>query len=202
MARKVRRAGDLPPLDPHIRKYDFGFEGGWRRAGASIVRRRSLRALKQVEAGRTAEDVAREGGVSKHTIYAWKAKFRCMEASEVQKGARAGGRERMFEAPGGGPARASRTRTWITEVSRWRKCAVMPERRRPVWGRHRILICTCNPYYNTGCSDFEIGLLVHTYALSSHLPRWQNAFHRDRLRIYSLGPLPRRLPAPSGFGNV
>lgn len=27
-------------------------------------------ALKQVEAGRTAEDVAREQGVSKHTIYA------------------------------------------------------------------------------------------------------------------------------------
>ena len=32
-----------------------------------------ITALKQVEAGRTAEDVAREQGVSKHTIYAWKA---------------------------------------------------------------------------------------------------------------------------------
>lgn len=32
-------------------------------------------ALKQLEAGRTAEDVGREMGVSKHTIYAWKAKF-------------------------------------------------------------------------------------------------------------------------------
>jgi hypothetical protein len=31
--------------------------------------------LKQVEAGRKAEDVAREVGVSKHTIYAWKAKY-------------------------------------------------------------------------------------------------------------------------------
>ena len=31
-------------------------------------------ALKQLEAGRKAEDVAREVGVSKHTIYAWKAK--------------------------------------------------------------------------------------------------------------------------------
>ena len=30
-------------------------------------------ALKQLEAGRKAEDVAREVGVSKHTIYAWKA---------------------------------------------------------------------------------------------------------------------------------
>jgi putative transposase len=32
-------------------------------------------ALKQMEAGRTAADVARELGVSKHTIYAWKAKY-------------------------------------------------------------------------------------------------------------------------------
>jgi putative transposase len=32
-----------------------------------------IAALKQVEAGRKAEDVAREYGVSKHTIYAWKA---------------------------------------------------------------------------------------------------------------------------------
>ena len=29
-------------------------------------------ALKQLEAGRKAEDVAREVGVSKHTIYAWR----------------------------------------------------------------------------------------------------------------------------------
>jgi putative transposase len=32
-------------------------------------------ALKQLEAGRKAEDVAREVGVSKNTIYAWKAKY-------------------------------------------------------------------------------------------------------------------------------
>lgn len=44
-----------------------------------------ITALKQVEAGRTAEDVAREYGVSKHTIYAWKARFGGMEASEAQK---------------------------------------------------------------------------------------------------------------------
>jgi transposase-like protein len=31
--------------------------------------------LKQLEAGRKTEDVAREVGVSKHTIYAWKAKY-------------------------------------------------------------------------------------------------------------------------------
>jgi len=32
-------------------------------------------ALKQMEAGRTAAEVGRELGVSKHTIYAWKAKY-------------------------------------------------------------------------------------------------------------------------------
>ena len=35
-----------------------------------------IAALKQVEAGRTAEDVAREYGVSKHTIYAWEGQVR------------------------------------------------------------------------------------------------------------------------------
>ena len=40
-----------------------------------------ITALKQVEAGRTVEDVAREQGVSKHTIYAWKAKYGGMEVS-------------------------------------------------------------------------------------------------------------------------
>jgi putative transposase len=43
------------------------------------------RALKQLEAGRKAEDVAREVGVSKHTIYAWKAKYGGMEVSEAQE---------------------------------------------------------------------------------------------------------------------
>ena len=42
-------------------------------------------ALKQVEAGRKAEDVAREVGVSKHTIYAWKAKYGGMDVSEAQE---------------------------------------------------------------------------------------------------------------------
>ena len=42
-------------------------------------------AIKQVEAGRKAEDVAREAGVSKHTIYAWKAKYGGMEVSEAQE---------------------------------------------------------------------------------------------------------------------
>lgn len=42
-------------------------------------------AVKQVEAGRRAEEVAREMGVSKHTIYAWKQKYGGMDVSEVQE---------------------------------------------------------------------------------------------------------------------
>ena len=42
-------------------------------------------ALKQLEAGRTAEDVGREMGVSKHTIYAWKAKFGGLDVNEAQR---------------------------------------------------------------------------------------------------------------------
>jgi putative transposase len=42
-------------------------------------------ALKQLEAGRKVEDVAREVGVSKHTIYAWKAKYGGMEVSQAQE---------------------------------------------------------------------------------------------------------------------
>ena len=42
-----------------------------------------IAALKQLEAGRKAEDVAREVGVSKHTISAWKAKYGGMEGSEA-----------------------------------------------------------------------------------------------------------------------
>lgn len=42
-------------------------------------------AVKHVEAGRKAEEVAREMGVSKHTIYAWKQKYGGMEVSEAQE---------------------------------------------------------------------------------------------------------------------
>ena len=44
-----------------------------------------IEALKQVEAGRTAADVGRELGVSKHTVYAWKAKYGGLEVSEAQR---------------------------------------------------------------------------------------------------------------------
>ena len=42
-------------------------------------------ALKQMEAGRSAAAVGRELGVSKHTIYAWKAKYGGMSVSEAQR---------------------------------------------------------------------------------------------------------------------
>ncbi len=44
-----------------------------------------IAALKQVEAGRKVEDVALEVGVSRHTMYAWKAKYGGMDVSEAQE---------------------------------------------------------------------------------------------------------------------
>ena len=41
--------------------------------------------MKQVESGRKVEEVAREVGVSKHTIYAWKQRFGGMEVAEAQE---------------------------------------------------------------------------------------------------------------------
>ena len=42
-------------------------------------------ALRQLEAGRKAVEVAREVGVSTYTIYAWKAKYGGMDVSEAQE---------------------------------------------------------------------------------------------------------------------
>lgn len=41
--------------------------------------------LKQLEAGRTAAEMARETGVSKHTIYGWKSQFGGMEVNEAEE---------------------------------------------------------------------------------------------------------------------
>src|SRR5215472_9445409 len=62
---------------------DCGKERGMSRSKHSEAE--MIGALKQVEAGRRAEDVAREVGVSKHTIYAWKAKYGGMEVSQAQE---------------------------------------------------------------------------------------------------------------------
>lgn len=45
-------------------------------------------ALKQPKAGRRGEDVAREVGVSTHTIYAWKTKSGGMDATEAPEAKR------------------------------------------------------------------------------------------------------------------
>ena len=61
----------------------------WTRAGMSRSKHTEaqiIAALKQVEAGRKAEDVAREQGVSKHTVYAWKAKYGGMDVSQAERG--------------------------------------------------------------------------------------------------------------------
>lgn len=44
-----------------------------------------IEALKQVEGGRNAAEVGRDYGVSKHTVYAWKAKYGGLEVSEAQE---------------------------------------------------------------------------------------------------------------------
>ena len=42
-------------------------------------------AIHQVDAGRTCIEVAREMGVSKHTVYAWKAKYGGLNVNEAQR---------------------------------------------------------------------------------------------------------------------
>lgn len=44
-----------------------------------------INAIKQVEGGRTVVDVGREIGVSKHTLYAWKAKYGGMNVSDAHR---------------------------------------------------------------------------------------------------------------------
>jgi putative transposase len=44
-----------------------------------------IAALKQVETGRSVEDLAREQGVSNHIVYAWKAKYGGMDVSEAEE---------------------------------------------------------------------------------------------------------------------
>ena len=44
-----------------------------------------IEALKQVEAGRSAEEVGRAYGVTKYTINAWKSKYVGMDVSEAEE---------------------------------------------------------------------------------------------------------------------
>jgi len=51
--------------------------------GLSNIEAQMMGALKQLEVGPKAEDVAREVGVSQHTIYAGKAKYGGMSSIAV-----------------------------------------------------------------------------------------------------------------------
>jgi putative transposase len=44
-----------------------------------------IKVLKQVEGGRSVQDVCRECGVSQATYYNWKAKYGGMEASDIKR---------------------------------------------------------------------------------------------------------------------
>lgn len=43
------------------------------------------KAIQQREAGRRAEEVSREVGVSTHTLYAWRAKYGGLQADELKR---------------------------------------------------------------------------------------------------------------------
>ncbi|MBV9083051.1 MAG: transposase [Acidobacteriaceae bacterium] len=44
-----------------------------------------VNALKQLEGGRTAEDIGREIGVSKHTIYGWNKKYGGLSSDDARR---------------------------------------------------------------------------------------------------------------------
>ena len=63
-----------------------------------------IAAVKQVEGGRKAAEIAREMGVSEATVYTWKSKYGGMQVSDAkrrQAAAATGGREPAVEGPGG-----------------------------------------------------------------------------------------------------
>src|SRR5438270_10990771 len=72
-------------------------------------------ALKQVEAGRAVEDVTRELGVSKHTLYAWKAKYGGMDVSQAQEA------KQLRDEN-------SRLRKLVADLERCPKCQARPQR--------------------------------------------------------------------------
>jgi len=53
--------------------------------GKRFTEEQMIGAVKQLEGGRTVEEVAREIGVSKATIYGWRAKFGGMSVSDAQR---------------------------------------------------------------------------------------------------------------------
>ena len=72
-------------LIPHRSGCDFGFAERGEDVEKKVRRSGDDRSVKQLEAGRTAADMGRDLGVSKHTIYAWKAKYRGLDVNEAQR---------------------------------------------------------------------------------------------------------------------
>jgi putative transposase len=72
-------------LFPNTTEYDLAEEKGRSLSRSKHTETETIAALKQVEAGQKVEDVAREVGMSKHTIYGWKAKYGGMDVSEVHE---------------------------------------------------------------------------------------------------------------------
>jgi putative transposase len=81
---RVRQSDLLPKIRTKVSMI-LAKKGGRGMSKGKHSEAEMIAALKQMEAGRKAEDVAREVGVSKHTIYAWKAKYGGMEVSEAQE---------------------------------------------------------------------------------------------------------------------
>jgi len=52
---------------------------------ARISEEKIIAAVKQMEAGRAAKDIARELGVSDQTLYNWKTKYSGMEVSDAKR---------------------------------------------------------------------------------------------------------------------
>src|SRR5580765_2861218 len=74
------------PNNPHIERPIIGRTKGEKRMSKSAhTEAQIIGAVKQVESGRKVEEVAREVGVSKHTIYAWKQKYGGLEVAEAQE---------------------------------------------------------------------------------------------------------------------
>ena len=53
--------------------------------GTRFTEEQIIGALQQLGSGRTAADVAREMGVSKHTIYGWNQKYGGMNSDEAKR---------------------------------------------------------------------------------------------------------------------
>ena len=73
-------------MPPHRGEYDLVRRKGEQETSKSRhTEAQMIGALKQMEAGRRAEDVAREVGVSKHALYTWKANYGGMDVSQAQE---------------------------------------------------------------------------------------------------------------------